>query len=70
MLMSLLDPSSSVTRLVKSAPNTATPTAPPTARKKLTVDVATPRCSTGASFCTATTSTCSTMPIPTPRTAM
>ena len=55
---------------MNSEPNTATPIEPPMARKKLMVEVATPRCSTGASFWVATTRVCSTEPMPNPSTAI
>ena len=51
-------------------PKIATPKEPPTERKKVAVDVATPICCGRASFCTTRTSTCMTSPMPTPTTSM
>jgi hypothetical protein len=55
-----------VSRLVNTAPNIETPTEPPMVRKKVTVDVATPRSAIGASFWVASTMTCMTSPMPAP----
>jgi hypothetical protein len=63
-------PSIPVRWLVNRAPNSATPTDPPTARKNVTVAVATPRSSTGASFWVASTRICMTIPIPAPSRTM
>ena len=63
-------PSRSVSRLENRAPNNATPSEPPTARKNVTVDVATPRSARGASFWVASTMICIVKPMPTPRMAM
>ena len=52
------------------APKMATPKEPPTERKKVAVEVATPMSSGRASFWTTSTSTCITSPIPTPTTSM
>jgi hypothetical protein len=63
-------PSRSLRRWLNRAPNRATPTDPPTARKNVTVEVATPRSSTGDSFWVASTRICITMPMPAPSIAM
>ena len=52
------------------APKSATPIDPPTERKKLTVDVATPRSATRTEFWVARTRTCMVRPSPMPSTAM
>ena len=52
------------------APKIATPKEPPTERKKVAVEVATPMSCGRASFWTTSTSTCMTRPIPTPTTSM
>src|ERR1017187_6896385 len=57
-------------RLLKLAPKAATPKEPPIERKNVEEDVATPSWLRGTAFCTATTSTCMTPPMPTPRTTM
>jgi hypothetical protein len=62
--------SSAVRRVLNSAPKMATPTEPPTERKKLTEDVATPRSLTFTEFCVARTSTCMLKPSPIPRIVM
>ena len=49
-------------------PKTARPTAP-LRRAKTTVEVAVPRSAGGTAFCAASSSTCSTRPMPVPRMA-
>ena len=56
--------------LAKIAPKIATPNEPPTERKNVAVDVATPMSCGRASFWTTSTSTCMTSPMPTPTTSM
>ena len=51
-------------------PKIATPNAPPTDRKKVAVEVATPMSCGGTSFCTTRIITCITSPMPTPTTSM
>ena len=53
--------------LVKIAPNTDTPKAPPIVRKNVTPDVAAPRSAYEAVFWTAITRTCRIRPRPAPR---
>ena len=60
----------SASRLAKIVPKIATPKEPPTERKNVAVEVATPISSGGTSFWTTSTSTCITRPIPTPTTSM
>ena len=62
--------SSCASRAAKIAPNTATPSEPPIERKNVAVEVATPMLRAGASFCTTSTRTCMTRPMPTPTTSM
>ena len=62
--------SSSARREAKIAPNSATPSEPPIERKNVAVLVATPMSFGGAQFCTASTSTCITRPMPMPTTSM
>ena len=57
-------------RDAKMAPEIVTPNEPPTERKKVAVEVATPTSSGLASFCTRSMSTCMTSPLPTPTTSM
>jgi hypothetical protein len=57
-------------REAKIVPKIATPKEPPTERKKVAVDVATPISCGRTSFWTTRTSTCMTSPIPTPTTSM
>ena len=59
-----------VSRLVNTAPKSETPIEPPMVRKKVTVEVATPRSAMGASFWVASTMTCITSPMPAPSTNM
>ena len=56
-------------RWAKTAPSTAAPTAPPSARKNPVAPVATPRSRRSTLFCTARTSTWVTIPKPSPNTA-
>ena len=51
-------------------PNTATPTQLPMVRKNVAPLVPTPRSRYSTAFCTASTSTCMTMPSPAPSTNM
>lgn len=60
---------SSATRLVRIAPNAATPIAPPRLRKNETPDVVDARSAGAAAFCAARMRICRLRPIPTPRTA-
>jgi len=53
-------------RAANTAPSTAAPSAPPSARKKPAVAVATPSSRRSTLFCTAVISTCVTMPKPSP----
>ena len=57
-------------REAKIAPKIATPSEPPIERKNVAVEVATPTSRAGASFWTASTSTCITRPMPMPTTDM
>ena len=57
-------------REAKIVPKIATPKEPPTERKNVAVDVATPISCGRTSFWTTRTSTCMTRPIPTPTTSM
>ena len=65
-----IEASSFARREAKIAPKIATPSEPPIERKNVAVEVATPMLRAGASFWTASTSTCMTRPMPTPTTAM
>ena len=56
-------------RYVKIAPRIAVPSDPPIDRNSVAPDVATPSCSYGTAFCTASTSTCMTIPSPRPSTS-
>ena len=60
----------SASRLATTAPPTAVPNEPPIDRRKVTVLVAEPRWRRSTAFCTASTVTCMTMPMPTPSTSM
>ena len=53
---------------MKTVPNTATPMQLPMVRKNVAALVAVPRSRYSTAFCTARTSTCITMPSPTPST--
>ena len=55
-------------RAAKIAPNTATPTEPPSARNRFADPVATPMSRRPTAFWIATVRTCDTMPKPTPKT--
>ena len=55
---------------VNTAPNSATPMEPPIERNRVTPDVATPYRLALTVFCTASTSTCMTIPNPIPSTAV
>ena len=57
-------------REAKIVPKIATPKEPPTERKNVAVEVATPISCGRTSFWTTSTSTCMTRPIPTPTTSM
>src|SRR5436190_18857664 len=54
----------------KIAPKIATPNEPPICRKRIAPDVATPMKRYSTAFCTASTSTCITIPSPSPTTSM
>jgi len=60
--------SSVAKRFAKIAPKIETPTAPPIWRNNVEPDVATPSISYGTAFCAARTSTCMTIPSPSPST--
>jgi hypothetical protein len=60
--------SRSSSRLVKIEPRIAVPTEPPIDRNSVAPEVATPSCSYGTAFWTASTSTCMTIPSPRPTT--
>ena len=60
--------SSAARRLAKIAPKSATPIEPPIWRKSVEPDVATPMFRGSTAFCTASTSTCITIPSPRPST--
>ena len=62
--------SSLASREAKIVPKIATPNEPPTERKNVAVEVATPMSARPTSFWTTSTSTCITRPIPTPITSM
>ena len=57
-------------RLAKIAPKIETPIEPPTWRKSVEPEVATPSCSYGTEFCAARTRTCIVIPSPKPSTSM
>ncbi|SIL08336.1 Uncharacterised protein [Mycobacteroides abscessus subsp. abscessus] len=59
--------SSRVRKLENSEPNMAAPKELPMVRKNVTPDVATPKSSKRAVFCTMRVSTCMDAPMPTPR---
>ena len=54
----------------KIAPSVATPSEPPIERNSVAPEVATPRSEYSTAFCTASTSTCITIPSPNPSTNM
>ncbi len=55
---------------VSTAPRSATPNEPPIERRNVAAPVAVPRSLRSTAFCTARTSTCITMPRPSPSTTM
>lgn len=62
--------SSELSRLEKIEPRIAVPTEPPIERNRVAPEVATPRSLYSTAFCTASTSTCITIPRPRPSTNM
>ncbi len=57
-------------RLTRTVPSRAVPHAAPMLRKKLTAEVELPMSRRSTAFCTATTTICSVIPMPTPNTTM
>jgi hypothetical protein len=64
------EPPQRLGRQANTAPKIAVPTEPPTERKKVAAEVATPRSPRSTLLCTASTSTCMTRPSPSPSTTM